>query len=202
MKGIIFTLLENRIHEDHGDEVWDEILTEADLDGVYTTLGTYPYEELLALLEAAAEYTGYRGRQAQQWFGRQALHQLAGKYPELFDPHDSSRSFALTINDVIHPEVRKLYPGAHVPTFALDEHPDGGTFACATGPTGGCARSPRVSWSAPRTTTVNASRSTSPPACTRAIPTAISCSTSKPHPAGRDRPVAEDTRRRGVPRWV
>lgn len=126
MKGIIFTLLEERIITEHGEDAWDEILQEAGVEGVYTTLGTYPHEEFVALLEAAEPWTGENGREAQQWFGRHALHQLADKYPHLFEPHDSTRSFALTINDVIHPEVRKLYPGAKVPTFDVDEDPDDG----------------------------------------------------------------------------
>ena len=40
--------------------------------------------------------------------------------PQLFEPHDSTRSFLLTLNDIIHPEVRKLYPGADVPEFDFD----------------------------------------------------------------------------------
>lgn len=126
MKGIVFTLLEDRILADYGEDAWDEILDEAGVDGIYTTLGNYPHEELVALLDAAEPYAGYSGRDAQRWFGRHALVQLADKYPELFEPHTSTRGFALTINDVIHPEVRKLYPGAEVPTFEVEEHPDEG----------------------------------------------------------------------------
>lgn len=123
MKGLVFVLLENRIRADHGDQAWDEILEETGLEGVYTTVGDYPYQEFVALLEAAEPYIGERGREAQRWFGRRALHQLAEEFFELFEPHDSTRAFALTINDVIHPEVRKLYPGAEVPTFDIDEAP-------------------------------------------------------------------------------
>ena len=51
------------------------------------------------------------------WLGRNALPLFALHYPELFEPHDSTPSFVLTLNDIIHPEVRKLYPGADVPEF-------------------------------------------------------------------------------------
>jgi hypothetical protein len=119
VKGIVFTLLEETIVDEHGMDAWDRILEEAGLDGVYTTLGNYPYEQLVTLLQAAEPVVGYSGRRAQQWFGRRALHRLADRYPELFEPHTSTREFALTLNDVIHPEVRKLYPGAEVPIFAL-----------------------------------------------------------------------------------
>ena len=42
---------------------------------------------------------------------------LAERYPEFFSPHADVRSFLLTLNEIIHPEVRKLYPGAQVPDF-------------------------------------------------------------------------------------
>ena len=54
------------------------------------------------------------------WFGRNAVPLFAGRYPQLFTPHDTTRSFVLTLNDIIHPEVRKLYPGADVPEFDFD----------------------------------------------------------------------------------
>lgn len=126
MKGIIFILLEERIVEDHGHDAWDEILERAGVEGVYTTLGNYPYEAFLDLLQAAEPYTGTSGRDAQRWFGRHALHTFTQEHPHLFEPHDSTISFTKDLNEVIHPEVRKLYPEAPVPTFEVDEDPDEG----------------------------------------------------------------------------
>src|SRR5690606_27411138 len=34
--------------------------------------------------------------------------------------HPDTRAFVLALNDIIHPEVRKLYPGADVPDFGFD----------------------------------------------------------------------------------
>ena len=45
---------------------------------------------------------------------------LATRYPDFFTPHTDTRSFLLTLNDIIHPEVRKLYPGAITPVFDFD----------------------------------------------------------------------------------
>ena len=59
-----------------------------------------------------------------RWFGRNALPLLAKSYPKFFEPHDSTRPFVLTLNDIIHPEVRKLYPGADVPVFDFDTSSD------------------------------------------------------------------------------
>ncbi len=55
-----------------------------------------------------------------RWFGVQALPLLAQKYPGFFNRHQSTRPFILTLNAIIHPEVRKLYPGATPPMFEFD----------------------------------------------------------------------------------
>jgi hypothetical protein len=49
--------------------------------------------------------------------GHEGLSILAERYPEFFTSHDDVRSFLVTLNDIIHPEVRRLYPGALVPEF-------------------------------------------------------------------------------------
>ena len=52
-----------------------------------------------------------------RWFGRQAMPLLFERYPGFFQGPASTRSFLLSVNHIIHPEVRKIYPGAQVPTF-------------------------------------------------------------------------------------
>jgi hypothetical protein len=54
------------------------------------------------------------------WFGRRSMSVLSQQYPIFFREHKSTRPFLLTLNGVIHAEVRKLYPGADVPTFEFD----------------------------------------------------------------------------------
>ncbi len=76
IKGIIFSLLEEVVVNEHGENAWDDTLERAALDGAYTAVGNYPDSEFLQLLP-----------------------------------------FLLTLNDIIHPEVRKLYPDADVPVF-------------------------------------------------------------------------------------
>ncbi len=126
MKGLVFNLLENQILADHGEHAWERILRDAGVDDAYQTHADYPAEDLLLLLDAAEPYTRRGGREAQRWFGRRAFHQLAAEFHHLFKPHDSTVAFARAINDTIHPEVRKHYPGAEVPTFDVEEHPPGG----------------------------------------------------------------------------
>lgn len=121
MKGIIFNLLEIVVVRDYGEDTWDSLLETAGLDGAYTSVGSYPHEQLLALVDAASTATGTPADDLVRWFGREALPMLYDRYSAFFDPHPSTRPFLLTLNEVIHPEVRKLFPGAYAPSFDVGE---------------------------------------------------------------------------------
>jgi hypothetical protein len=120
MKGIIFNLLEEVVTTYLGENVWDRILEVAGADGAYTSLGNYPDEEFASLLAALSRHSGKSEREALKWFGQLSMPYLAQRYPEFFTAHKSLRSFLLSLNDVIHAEVRKLYPGADVPLFEFE----------------------------------------------------------------------------------
>lgn len=117
MKGIVFNVLEECVTAEHGADAWDDLLAEAGVAGAYTSLGSYPDAELHAIVTAAASAFGLVEHEVVRWLGRCAAPRFAERYPDLFAPFDSARSFALTLNHIIHPEVRKLYPGASVPEF-------------------------------------------------------------------------------------
>lgn len=120
MKGIVFNLLEEVVRREHGEDAWDDLIETAGITGAYTSLGNYDDGDFACLVSAAAALTGRSTYDVVRWFGREALPLLARKYPALFERHTSARSFVLTLNDIIHPEVRKLYPGADVPEFEYD----------------------------------------------------------------------------------
>jgi hypothetical protein len=120
MKGIIFNLLEQVVAQEYGEDTWDQLLDTAGIDGAYTAVGNYPHEELLQLVKAASSALGTPPDDLVRWFGRKAVPLLAQRYAVFFEGHDSARSFLLTLNDVIHPEVRKLFPGAYAPSFEFD----------------------------------------------------------------------------------
>ena len=50
MKGVVFNLLEEVVTERHGDAVWDTLLDASGLVGSYTSLGSYPDEEMEKLV--------------------------------------------------------------------------------------------------------------------------------------------------------
>lgn len=125
MKGVVFNLLAEAVESRFGPDTWDELLSEADLDGAYTSLGTYSDDDIAALVGAAALKLGMTPGDVLRWFGESAMPLLKQRFPALFEQHSSSRNFVLGVNNMIHPEVRKLYAGAACPFFHLREEDDG-----------------------------------------------------------------------------
>ena len=120
MKGIVFNLLEEAVSNSYGEAAWDQLLDGAGLDGAYTSLGSYDDAEIVALVQVASRTLGIPAEDVLRWFGQQAMPLLARRYPAFFANHANTRSFLLTLNNIIHPEVRKLYPGAQTPVFDFD----------------------------------------------------------------------------------
>jgi len=120
VKGIVFNLLEEVVSQQYGDAVWDRLLETTGADGAYTSLGSYPDAQLFAFVGAASEALGMPANDVLRWFGRSSMPLLAQRYPAFFQGLAGTRPFLLTLNEIIHPEVRKLYPGAYVPVFDFD----------------------------------------------------------------------------------
>jgi hypothetical protein len=120
MKGIIFNLVEEVVTSAHGPGAWDAVLDQAGLDGAYTSLGSYADDDLNRLVAAAAQILGASPADVVRSIGQGALPLLATRFPDFFADHKDTRSFLLTLNDIIHPEVLKLYPGAVVPDFDFE----------------------------------------------------------------------------------
>ena len=124
MKGIVFNLLAEIVTRDHGEDAWDSILEDAGVDGAYTSVGNYADEDLTKLVAAASKALDLPPDDVVRSFGRNALPLFAETYPHLFAPYTDTRSFVLALNGIIHPEVRKLYPGADVPDFVFETPAD------------------------------------------------------------------------------
>jgi hypothetical protein len=119
VKGIVFNLLEQIVTTTYGVDTWEDLLDNAGVSGVYTSLGSYPDEELERLVQAACNALSLTRSDVLRWFGVQAMPLLAEAYPKFFADHTASKTFLAGINSVIHAEVRKLYPGAACPHFNI-----------------------------------------------------------------------------------
>lgn len=125
MKGIIFNLLEDVVSRSLGEAVWDDLFDEVELDGAYTSLGSYPDSAFEALLAAVAARRGATRSEALRWFGRAAMPLLVERYPSFFSTHSTTLPFVFSVNETIHPEVRKIHPGAYCPGFRFEQGKDG-----------------------------------------------------------------------------
>lgn len=125
MKGIIFNLAEEVVRNAHGEDAWDAVLDGAGLDGSWTTLGDYPDEHLSRVVASAAALLDVDAQTVLRTVGQGAMPLLAARYGHFFTPHNNALSFILTLNGLIHPEVKKLYPGATPPDFGVTESADG-----------------------------------------------------------------------------
>jgi hypothetical protein len=139
MKGIIFNLLEEVVVQHHGNDVWDGLLAISKLDGAYTSLGSYPDEDFRRLLAGASQMFSLTPFEVLRWFGNQAMPLIFMRYPRYFKSQISTRNFVLSVNHIIHPEVRKIYSGAQVPTFQFYDTPDGGLLMGYDSPRRLCA---------------------------------------------------------------
>ncbi len=117
MKGIIFNIVESVVVAEHGVDAWDDVIDQSGVLGAYTSLGTYPDSDLLAIAGAVADRVSATPSSVLRHVGHQGLSRIYDRYPEFFTPHQDVLSFLLTIDEIIHPEVRALYPGADVPFF-------------------------------------------------------------------------------------
>ena len=124
MKGVVFNLLEDAVGSAHSEAAWDELLELAGCEGIHTSLGNHPDEEMAGLVQAASHRLGTSQSEVPRWFGLNAMPMLARRYPAFFGAQDGARPFLLSLNAIIHPEVR-LYPGAHCPVFRFGNTPDG-----------------------------------------------------------------------------
>ncbi|MEI2718182.1 MAG: heme NO-binding domain-containing protein [Candidatus Nanopelagicales bacterium] len=121
MKGILFNLVEQIVTEDHGADMWDDLLDDAGLFGAYTSIGSYDDAEMMAILDAASQRLDVPVPEVERHLGRRALPLFLERYPELRGDHTTSRGLIMTLNSFIHPQVRILHPGADVPDFDVAE---------------------------------------------------------------------------------
>jgi hypothetical protein len=120
VKGIIFNLVQEVVEDAYGENAWDAMLDSAGVDGAYTSLGSYGDAELGSLVSAAADLLQLPPDDVLRWIGERAMPLLAERFPGFFEGHTEVQPFLLTLNGMIHPEVRKLYPGAVVPDFEFE----------------------------------------------------------------------------------
>jgi hypothetical protein len=123
MKGVVFTEFLEMVEDKFSPELADSIITAADLPngGAYTAVGTYPHAEMGKLVIALSKETGAKVPDLLKAYGRHLFGRFLVGYPHFFAGLTDSFSFLKTIDEVVHVEVRKLYPDAELPGFEAVE---------------------------------------------------------------------------------
>lgn len=126
MKGIVYNMLQTAVELERGPEGWEQVLEGARSDGIFTSLGTYADDEFTRLVAATATLVGHADpNDTVRWFAERSTPFLVARYPVFFEGHRSLWTFLPTLNDIIHPEVRKVFPGAIAPSFRFGRTPEG-----------------------------------------------------------------------------
>ncbi|MFB9052773.1 heme NO-binding domain-containing protein [Formosa undariae] len=123
MKGIVFTEFLDLVEAKFGLEMVDKIITESNLEsnGVYTSVGTYQFSEMLQLLQHLSQNTNISIDDLLLVYAEHFFAVLAESYPGLIDSYKDPIEMLASIENHIHIEVRKIYPDAELPNFEVIE---------------------------------------------------------------------------------
>jgi hypothetical protein len=124
MKGVVFTEFLGLVEQKFSADMVDDIIDDADLPhgGAYTAVGTYPFPEMVALIVALSKRTGLAVPVLIHTFGQYLFGRFFVLYPAFINACDSTIELVSHIEQVIHTEVRKLYPDAELPAFEVESH--------------------------------------------------------------------------------
>jgi hypothetical protein len=122
VKGLVFTTFFDFCEERFGLDLLDDAIDDAQLphEGAYTSVGTYPFEEMVALITAVVKRTGTGMPALLETFGGFCFQSWVKKFPSLFADRDLFDVIA-DIDRFHECEVRKLYPDAELPSFRVCE---------------------------------------------------------------------------------
>jgi hypothetical protein len=123
MKGIVFTEFLDLVEEKFGLEMVDNIIEKANLEseGVYTSVGTYKFSEMLQLLQNLRANTNISIDNLLLTYGEHFFGVLKETYPGLLATYKDPIEMLSSIENHIHVEVRKIYPDAELPKFEVVE---------------------------------------------------------------------------------
>lgn len=123
MKGIVFTEFLDLVEDKFSLEMVDKIITSSELEsgGIYTSVGTYRFSEMLQLLQHLSKNTGISIDDLLLVYAEHFFGVLEESYPGLLATYNDPIEMLSSIENHIHVEVRKIYPDAELPTFEVVE---------------------------------------------------------------------------------
>ena len=123
MKGLVFTTFFSHVEERYGVEMVDDIIEAARLphDGAYTSVGTYPFTEMVSLVTALTAATGTPLPTTLDAFGAYCIQTWVNYAPQFFRQSRKLFDILESVDEFHETEVRRLYPDAELPSFVKEE---------------------------------------------------------------------------------
>lgn len=127
MKGVIFNYLEDFLTQNIGEDATDDLISSCQLQTKepFVGPGTYPDSDLFAIVGAASKKLGAPVPDLVKAFGKFCFPKLGAAFPKFLEGFDHPKPFLMTVDNVIHVEVRKLFKDSILPKFIfVDTKPD------------------------------------------------------------------------------
>ncbi len=127
MKGVVFTEFLGMVEESFSADMVDDLIeaTNPASQGAYTSVGTYPHEEIVAMVVELSRRSGSSVPELLESFGMHLFDRFSTLYPYLFPDARTSFDLLETVEAVVHVEVLKLYPDAELPGLVATRHDAG-----------------------------------------------------------------------------
>lgn len=124
MKGIVFREFLQMVENKFGYDLVDQIIIDSKIEssGAYTSVGTYPHEELFLLVQELSKNTDISFSQLLTVYGEYVFDRFMSTYPHLTEKYFDAFTLLSHIEDTIHVEVLKLYPEAQLPSITTILH--------------------------------------------------------------------------------
>ena len=119
MKGVVFTDFFEFIEAEHDYAMVDKVIEASGSNGIYTAVGSYPFEEMLNLVVAYGEHSKTEITDILYKFGKHLLRTFYTNYSFFFTQSRTAFDFLNSVDSYIHIEVAKLYPDAELPRFSV-----------------------------------------------------------------------------------
>lgn len=122
VKGIVFTEFLEMVEAKYSPAILEDMIARADVPsrGAYTGVGTYPHTELVALASALCAITGDSLQSIMRAFGDTMFESYFRNHRNFFDSQAGTFDLLEHVENYIHKQVKKLYPGSRPPQFDIE----------------------------------------------------------------------------------
>ena len=123
MKGIVFREFIDMVEAQFSLETADRIISASHLssDGAYTSVGTYPHQEMIDLVTHLSDATSISVPDLLHHFGRHLFQRFSVIHPDYVKTYEDAFELLRQLDGHIHVEVRKLYIDAELPAFDYED---------------------------------------------------------------------------------